>query len=69
MTTFNEATIEDAALDYLRALGYSTAFGPNLAPDGTQPERASFEQVYLYDRMREAALRINPYRLDLVPRI
>jgi type I restriction enzyme R subunit len=66
MIAFNEATIEDAALDYLRALGYSTAFGPNLAPDGVQPERANFEQVYLYDRLREAALRINPERRDLV---
>lgn len=66
MTAFNEATIEDAALDYLRAIGYSTAFGPNLAPDGVQPERANFEQVYLYDRMREAALRINPEHRDLV---
>ncbi len=66
MTAFNEATIEDAALDYLRAIGYSTSFGPNLAPDGTQPERANFEQVYLYDRMREAALRINPDHRDLV---
>ncbi|TNM37696.1 type I restriction endonuclease subunit R [Nocardioides albidus] len=66
MTAFSEATIEDAALDYLRALGYSTAFGPNLAPDGTRPERASFEQVYLYDRMREAGLRINPGRENLV---
>lgn len=66
MTAFNESTVEDAALDYLRALGYSTAFGPNLAPDGSQPERASFEQVYLYDRLRAAARRINPLHLDLV---
>lgn len=66
MTAFNEATIEDAALDYLRAIGYTTAFGPDLAPDGTQPERASFEQVYLYDRMRNAALRINPNHANLV---
>lgn len=66
MTTFNESAIEDAALDYLRALGYSTAFGPNLAPEGSQPERTSFEQVYLYDRLRSAARRINPQHLDLI---
>ena len=66
MTTFNEATIESAALDYLRALGYGTAFGPNLAPDGAQPERVNFEQVYLYGRMRDAALRINRGHRDLV---
>ena len=66
MTAFNEATIEDAALDYLRELGYTTAFGPNLAPDGSQPERVSFEQVYLYGRLREAAHRINPNHRDLI---
>lgn len=66
MTNFNEATIEDAALDYLRQIGYSTAFGPNLAADGSDPERASFEQIYLYGRMRDAALRINSDHRDLV---
>ena len=49
-----------------RELGYATAFGPNLAPEGLSPERASFEQVYLYDRLREAARRINPDHADLV---
>ncbi|MFV8232571.1 deoxyribonuclease HsdR [Mycolicibacterium peregrinum] len=66
MSEFNESTVEDAALDYLRALGYSTAFGPNLAPEGSQPERTSFEQVYLYNRLREVAGRINPEHRDLV---
>ncbi|WP_071289467.1 type I restriction endonuclease subunit R [Mycolicibacterium llatzerense] len=66
MRVFNESVIEDAALDYLRALGYSTAFGPNLAPDGSQPERSSFEQVYLYERLREAARRINPDHPNLI---
>lgn len=66
MSVFNEATIEDAALDYLRALGYTTEFGPNLAADGVRPERANFEQVYLYDRLREAARRLNPDHPGLV---
>lgn len=66
MTNFNEATIEDAALEYLGELGYTTAFGPNLAADGKTPERSSFEQVYLYDRLRETARRINPDHVGLV---
>ena len=66
MSEFNESTVEDAALAYLRALGYSTAFGPNLDPEGSQPERTSFEQVYLYNRLREVAGRINPEHRDLV---
>ncbi|MFC1417809.1 type I restriction endonuclease subunit R [Streptacidiphilus cavernicola] len=66
MTIFNEATIEEAALGYMRELGYATAYGPNLAPGGAAPERGSFEQVYLYERLEEAALRLNPNHSDLI---
>ena len=59
MTAFNESTIEDAALDYLRQLGYSTAFGPEIAPYGVCSERSSYEHAYLHDRLREVMLRIN----------
>lgn len=65
-SAFNEAAIEEAALDYLRELGYATAFGPSVAPEGERPERVSFQQVYLYDRLREAARRLNPGHVHLV---
>ena len=35
------------------------AFGPDIAPDGTHLERASYEQICLFDRLREV-VRINP---------
>ena len=60
MTALNESTVERAAVEYLRQLGYSTAFGPDIAPDGVHPERSSYEHVYLYDRLRDAARVINP---------
>ncbi len=60
MTALNESTVELAALEYLRQLGWSTAFGPSIAPDGPGAERPSYEQVYLYGRLRAAATRINP---------
>ena len=63
---FDEAMVEQAALEYLRQLGYATEFGPNLAPDGPRSERDSFEQVYLHDRLRQAGRRINPEHPDLV---
>ena len=56
----NEAVVEDAALDYLRALGYHTATGPALAPDGEAPERASYQDVVLVERLHAVAARINP---------
>jgi len=57
---FNEAAIEDAALEYFAELGYQTAWGPNLAPGENGEERASFDQVYLLDRMRRAVAAVNP---------
>ncbi len=59
MTALTESTVELAALGYLRELGYQTAFGPDLAPGADGMERSSYEQVYLYDRLRTAALSIN----------
>jgi type I restriction enzyme R subunit len=55
-----EAIVEDAALDYLRSLGYQTLPGPVIAEDGGAPERESYEQVVLLGRLRDAASRINP---------
>ena len=66
MTVFNESVVEDAALEYLRDLGYATEFGPIIAADGSNPERGSFEQTYLYDRLYEAGRRLNPDHPDLV---
>jgi type I restriction enzyme R subunit len=59
MSTFNEATIEHAALDYFRELGYATAWGPNLAPGEPGQERESFQDVILERRLRASISRIN----------
>ncbi len=40
--TFTESHVEQAALDWFQKLGYSHAFGPDLAVDGSHPERASY---------------------------
>ena len=60
MTILNENDVEHATLDWLAQLGYTRAYGPDLAPDGSKAERESFGQVYLFGRLREAAQRINP---------
>ena len=60
MTNLNESTVEVAALEYLRELGFSTAFGPEIAPDGERPERGSYDSVYLLDRLRSSTVRLNP---------
>ncbi|GAB4248212.1 type I restriction endonuclease subunit R [Deferrisoma sp.] len=60
MTQLTENHVEQLALDELQALGWQTAFGPDIAPDGARPERESYADVVLTSRLREALARINP---------
>ena len=60
MNTFNENTVELAALEYFAELGYRTLHGPDIAPGEPGAERDSYEEVFLWDRLREAIRRINP---------
>ncbi|PKQ29705.1 MAG: type I restriction endonuclease subunit R, partial [Actinobacteria bacterium HGW-Actinobacteria-10] len=63
----DENTVEEAALEYFRQLGYKTTWGPGIAPDGDAPERADYGQVLLRGRLREALERINPeYGPDVI---
>ena len=55
-----EGIVEEACLGYFRALGYQTLAGPVIGPDGASPERASWDDVLLLGRLREAIGRINP---------
>ncbi len=57
---FDESTVEQAALDWLRELGYRYAYGPDISPGGSAPERDSFVEVLLLGRLRAALGRINP---------
>lgn len=59
MPPLNEAAIETFALDLLSHQGYTVLSGPDMAPDGASPERVSYSQIYLPERMRAAAHRIN----------
>ena len=45
MTTLTEADVEDAALEWLAALGWQTAHGPDVGPGGTAEGRAGYEAV------------------------
>lgn len=60
MTRITENHIELLAIERLEALGYEYIYGPDIAPDSETPERSSFEQVLLLDRLQQAVRRINP---------
>lgn len=56
---FSEDVIEQAALAWFEGLGYRVVNGPVLAPGETTAERASFSDVMLAGRLREALERLN----------
>ena len=60
MTTITEADVESAALDWLAALGWQVAHGPDIAPDTPNAERIDYEQVVLERRLRDTLSSLNP---------
>ena len=60
MTTLTEADVEQAALDWLGALGWQVAHGPDIAPDTPGAERDDYGQVVLERRLQDALSRLNP---------
>jgi type I restriction enzyme, R subunit len=57
--SLNESTVEEAAMQWLGELGYAVGHGPDLAPGEAATERASFGDVVLVGRLREAIRRLN----------
>ncbi len=60
MTKITENTIEQFSIELLKHLGYEYIYAPEIAPDGEKPERSSYEDVLLIERLRNAVKRINP---------
>jgi len=60
----SEEDVEFAALQWLAGLGWATAHGPDISPpDAKTPgiERATYREVALLCRLREAIARLNPH--------
>lgn len=55
-----ESEVEQVVLEILKDMGYKTLWGPDIACDGAKPERQSFSDVVLIDRLKNAVERINP---------
>jgi type I restriction enzyme R subunit len=56
-----EDDIEAYNMELLKALGYGYKNGYTLEAEGTNPERQSFGDVLLKDRLTQALARINPH--------
>ncbi|AJE22034.1 type I restriction endonuclease subunit R [Azotobacter chroococcum] len=55
-----EDQLEQECLGWLGELGYVHRYGPEIAHDGSDPERESYRQVILPMRLRAAIARLNP---------
>ena len=60
MNKITESEIEKFTIEMLEKSGYQYIYAPSIAPDSETPERESFEEVLLLDRLRAAVGRINP---------
>jgi type I restriction enzyme R subunit len=60
MNLFAESHVEEAALAWLAELGYATANGLDIGPDGSAAERASYGDVLLVARVHDAIAKLNP---------
>ncbi len=59
-TDFLESDLELVVLEWFQLLGYETLYGPEIAPREAGAERASFHDVLLAGRLRDAINRLNP---------
>lgn len=55
-----EDQLEQETLGWLQEQGYCHVFGPDIALDGSQPERSNYRDVLLVGRLASAIERLNP---------
>ena len=60
MTTITEAEVEQAALGWLKGLGWQVAHSPDIAPETPNAERDDYGQVVLAHRLRDTLAELNP---------
>ena len=60
-SVFTEGMLEEAAIEILKELGYSYAFGPDISLGGDYEERKDYREGILKSRVKEALYKINSY--------
>jgi type I restriction enzyme R subunit len=55
-----EDQLEQETLGWLKEVGYSHLYGPDIAHDGECPERDHYRRVVLVERLRSAIAKLNP---------
>ncbi len=57
---FTESELEDAALEWLKSLGWKVVHRPDIYPHAAGKERTDYSHVSLEHRLRDALDRLNP---------
>lgn len=57
----NEEQLENLCLDWFREGGWDVLYGPDIAPDGSNPLRKNYSQALLEHDLSQAFDRINPH--------
>ncbi|MES9971423.1 MAG: type I restriction endonuclease, partial [Candidatus Thiodiazotropha sp.] len=57
----NEDELENLCLDWFREGGWDVLYGPDIAPDGTDPQRDDYAQVIIKHDLEVAFTHINPH--------
>ncbi|MGJ7492882.1 type I restriction endonuclease subunit R [Variovorax sp. ZT4R33] len=55
-----ENQLEQEAIGWFTDVGYTHLHGPDIAPDGNDPERSNYRHVLLVERLRRAIASLNP---------
>jgi len=56
----NEQQLEDLCIGWFQEAGWQFVHGPDISPEGVNPERADYRQVIMRDRLLAALARISP---------
>jgi type I restriction enzyme R subunit len=57
----NEDELEQLCLEWFRDNSWDVLYGPDIAPDSSNPERSDYHEVVLKRYLHEALVRINPH--------
>ena len=61
LNTIYESDIEEVSLNWFAELGYTVLPGSDIAPDTPNAERATYNEVILTRRLRDAVANLNPH--------
>ena len=58
--SLNEDGYEHQCINWFKGINWNWKYGPDIAPEGISPERSSYKEVILGERLEDAIARINP---------